>query len=129
MFFVLVTAMLSLQWSVAHIHLAEHHDHDGSHHQHNIQGHAHQSFNHHDDFTDSIHQLHHQDIKLVELGHDCNVQSWNNIDDQTVVLTSVNVQLNFTTHINRITSAGFRYSKQRYLDYSTINLRAPPKIS
>lgn len=129
MFFVLVTAMLSMQWSVAHIHLAEHHDHDGSHHQHNIEGHAHQSFNHDDNFTDSIHQVDHQDIKLVELGHDCNVQSWNNIVDQPVVLTSVNFQLNFTPHINSITSSGFSYSKRRYPDYSTINLRAPPVFS
>ena len=49
MLFVLVTAMLSMQWSVNHIHLAEHHDHDGTHHQHNTEAHAHQSFSHNDD--------------------------------------------------------------------------------
>ena len=129
MFFVLVAALLSMQWSSAHIHLAEHHDHDGSHHQHNIEGHAHQSFTHNDDFPDSNHKVHQQEVNLVELGNDYNVQNWNNIDDQPVALTSVNIQLNFTHHINSIESSGFSNSKRRYIDYSTINLRAPPKFS
>lgn len=126
MLFVLVTTMLSMQWSTAHIHLAKHHEHDGSHHQHNIEAHAHQSFIQNDNITDPNHQL---DINVVELGNDCNVHSWNNIDDQSVVLTSINLQLNFTPHINSIGSSGLSDSKQRYIDYSTINLRAPPKFS
>ncbi|MCW8901504.1 MAG: hypothetical protein OQK75_04945 [Gammaproteobacteria bacterium] len=118
-----------MQWSSAHIHLAEHHNHDGSHHQHNIEGHAHQSLTHNDHVPDSNHQVHKQDVKLVELGNDCNVQSWNNIDDQPVVLTSVNLQLNLTHHIISIESSGLSNSKRRYIDYSTISLRAPPKFS
>ena len=129
MFFILVTALLSMQWSSAHIHLAEHHDHDGNHHQHNIEGHAHQSFTHNDDFSNSNHQVHQQDVKLVELGNDCNIQKWNNIDDQTVVLTALNFHLNFTSHEYAIEPSGFNNSKRRYIDYSTIHLRAPPKFS
>ena len=129
MFFVLVTAMLSMQWSTAHIHLAEHHDHDGSHHQHNTKAHAHQSFAHNDDFIDSSQQVYHQDVKVVEICSDCNIHNWNNIDDQPIVLTSVNDQLNFTPHVRNIESSGFSNSKRRYIDYSTINLRAPPKFS
>lgn len=129
MFFVLISALLSMQWSPAHIHLAEHHDHDGSHHQHNIESHAHQSYTHHDDFPDSNHQVDQQEVKLVELSNDCNVQSWNNIDDQPVLFTSVNLQLTLTHHINSIESSGFSNSKRRYIDFSTINLRAPPQFS
>ena len=95
MFFVLVTAMLSMQWSVTHIHLAEHHDHDGSHHQHNTEAHAHQSFTHNDDLTNSDHQIFQQDVKVVEVCSECIVYNWNNIDDQPVLLTSLNFQLNF----------------------------------
>ena len=126
MLLVLVTAMLSMQWSSAHIHLVEHHDHDGSHHQHNVEAHAHQSFTQNDNIADSSHQL---DVNVVELGNDCNVHNGNNIDVQPVVLTSINLQLNFTPHINSIESSGLSNSKRRYIDYSTINLRAPPKFS
>lgn len=129
MFFVLVAALLSTQWSSTHIHLAEQHDHDGIQHQHNIESHAHQSFSHDDIFSDSIHQVNQQELKLVELGYECNVQSWNNIDDLPIILSYVNLQLIFTHHINKIKSAGFGNSKRRYIDYSTINLRAPPKFS
>ena len=38
-----VTAILSTQWTPAHIHLSNSHDHDGVHHQHVSQTHSHQS--------------------------------------------------------------------------------------
>ena len=129
MFFVLVTAMLSMQWSVTHIHLAEHHDHDGSHHQHYAEAHAHQSFTHNDDLINSDHQIFQQVVKVVEICSECIVYNGNNIDDQPVLLAALNFQLNFTPHIYSIESSGFSNSKRRYIDYSTINLRAPPKFS
>jgi len=129
MFFVLVIAMLSMQWSTAHIHLAEHHDHDGSHHQHNIEAHSHQSFTQNDNYVDSTHQINEQKVKVVELDNDCNIHNWNNLDDQPVTLTSVNLQLNIIHHSSNIESSEFSNSKHRYIDYSTINLRAPPKFS
>lgn len=129
MFFVLVTAMLSMQWSTAHIHLAEHHDHDGSHHQHNIDTHSHQSFTQNDNYIDSTHQINEQKVKVVELDNDCNIHSWNNLDDQPITLTSVNFQLNLIHHSSNFELSEFRNSKRRYIDYSTINLRAPPKFS
>jgi len=129
MFFVLVTALLSMQWSTAHIHLAAHHDHDGSHHQHNTEAHAHQSLTHNNGLINSDHQIFQQEVKVVEICSDCNIYNWNNIDDQPVVLTALNFQQNFTPHINSIESSGFSNSKRRYIDYSTINLRAPPKFS
>jgi len=125
-FFVLVTALLSMQWSTAHIHLAEHHDHDGIDHQHHIKTHVHQPFSHTDGSIDSSQQIFLQPINVVELDHGCNVFRWNNIDDQPVVLTSTSLQLNISPYINSIESAILSNSKRRYLDYSTINLRAPP---
>ena len=129
MFFVVVIAMLSMQWSTAHIHLAEHHDHDGGHHQHNIEAHSHQSFTQNDNYVDSTYQVNEQKVKVVELDNDCNIHSWNNLDDQLVIVTSVNLQLNIIHYSSNIESSEFSNSKHRYIDYSTINLRAPPKLS
>lgn len=134
-FFVLITAMLSMQWSTDHIHLAEHHDHDGSHHQHNIEAHSHQSFIldksyiKKDNYIDSTHQINEQKVKVVELDNNSNIHSRNNLDDQPVTLTSVNFLLNLIHHSSNIESSEFSNSKRRYIDYSTINLRAPPKFS
>lgn len=128
-FFILVTAMLSLQWSSAHIHLAEYHDHDGEHHQHNVQAHAHQSFSPNDNYFDSNHQIDSQNIKVIELGNDCNIHNWNNLDDQCIALTSAHFPHNLTHNFSRVESSANRRSKQRYLDYSTLHLRAPPQIS
>jgi len=125
-FFVLVTALLSMQWSTAHIHLAEHHDHDGIDHQHQIKTHVHQSFSHNHDSIDSNKPVFLQSINVVELDQSYNVFRWNNIDDQPVVLISASLQLNIYPHINSLESASLSSSKRRYLDYSTINLRAPP---
>jgi len=125
-FFVLVMALLSMQLSTAHIHLAEHHDHDGIDHQHHVKTHTHQSFSHNDDSIDSNKQIFQQQINVVEIDHDSNIFRWNNIDDQPVVLTTTNLQLNILPPINSIEPAILSSSKRRYLDYSTINLRAPP---
>lgn len=129
MFFVLITAMLSMQWSTAHIHLAEHHDHDESYHQHNIEAHSHQSFAQNDNHIDSTHQINEQKVKVVELDNDCNIHQWNNLDDQPVTLTSVSIQLNLIHHSGNIELLEFSNSKRRYIDYATINLRAPPNFS
>lgn len=129
MFFVLITAMLSMQWSTAHIHFAEHHAHDGSHHQHNTEAHAHQSFTQNDNFVDSINQINEHEANIVELDTDCNIHKWNNYDDQPLASTLVTIQLSFIPQSGSIETSEFSKSKRRYIDYSTIHLRAPPKFS
>lgn len=127
-FFILIVTLLSMQWSTAHIHLAEHHDHNGSHHQHKLESHAHQSFTQHDSFVDSIQQINDHEINLVELDNDCNTHKWNNFDDQTLALNFTTIQPDILQS-DSIATSMFRSSKQRYIDYSSINLRAPPKFS
>ena len=126
---VLLTAFLSMQWSTAHIHLAEHHDHDGSHHQHAIEAHAHQSISSHDNSIDSTHQVDDHNVNLVELDHDCNRQSGEKLDNHSIALTPADFQLNIFPQKDRIELPEFNNSKHRYLDYSTIQLRAPPQLS
>jgi len=128
-FFVVIAAMLSMQWSSVHIHLAEHHDHQGNHHQHKSEAHAHQTLTQNNDFIDSNYRAHQQNIKVVELGNDCNIHNWNNIDDQPIVLSSVSNFARFIPHLSNLESSEFNRSKRRYIEYSTIHLRAPPKFS
>jgi len=128
-FFVLITAMLSMQWSITHIHLAEHHVHNDSHHQRIIETHAHQSFIQNDYFIDSIQQIHDHDANIVVLDNDCNIHKWNNLGDQSLALTSVTFQSSFIFQSDSVETAGFNNSKQRYNDYSIIHLRAPPNFS
>lgn len=133
MFFVLVIALLSMQWSTAHIHLAEHHVHDGSHHLHNIEVHSHQSLteNNNLDSTQLIYEVQANDhqVKVVEFDNDCNIHKWNSIDEQAITLTSVNFQLNLIHRLTNYPSPEFNNSKRRYIDVSTVKLRAPPKLS
>lgn len=128
-FFVLITAMLSMQWSTAHIHLAEHHEHDGSHHQHTTKAHTHQTFTHSDDFIGSSQKVYLQETNVVELYDDCNIKNHNNVNEQPIVLSSVDNQLNITPYVSSIEPLEISNSKRRYIDDSTINLRAPPKHS
>ena len=127
--FVLVTAFISMQWSAAHIHLTEHHDHGGSHHQHNYETHAHQSISSQVNIHDSIHQVNDHNINTVELDNECNTQSGNKYGNQPIVLISNELQFSYLAQIIDSKIRHYSNSKHRYLDFSTINLRAPPKSS
>lgn len=63
--FVFIVAFIAMQWTTAHIHLAEHHDHDGSHHQHNLEAHLDHFVDDHVDIFDLSHQL--GDANIIEL--------------------------------------------------------------
>ena len=128
-FFILLVALLSMQWSTAHIHLAEHHDHNGSHHQHQLKSHAHQSFTQHDSFVDSVQQSDDHEVNLVELDNNCNIHKWNNFDDQASALNFTTLHANVILQSGNVALSRFHTSKRRYIDYSNINLRAPPKLS
>ena len=129
LFVVLITAFLAMQWSTAHIHLAKHHGHDGSHHQHNIAAHAHQLIDRHDDSIDSSHQIDNGTITVVDVDCECNSQSGKKFDEQPVTIAQTGLKLSSLSQTGSIESSEFGTSKQRYLDYSTIHLRAPPKLS
>ena len=129
MFFVLVTAFLSMQWSSAHIHLAEHHDHDGSHHQHEVQVHGHQSITQDDNSSSFIYQIENHNANVVEIEHQCNTKNGNHFEDQFIASTPDDYHLNFISQKSSIEAIGSNNPKQRYIDYSTIYGRDPPKSS
>jgi len=137
--FVLITAFLSMQWSVAHIHLEGHHDHGEAHHQHQVEAHAHHALaqhasshsnsqhhivaNHHPDTIDSANVDIH--INVVELDHDCNATNGKIKTPANAVIASIIWQstrpLTSTFH-----QPHFANIKASYLEQSSIQLRAPP---
>jgi hypothetical protein len=123
----LVTAFLTVQWTTAHIHLAEHHDHDGSHHQHDIQAHAHHSSDHHADSVDSSDVTGDHDV--VELDHECSSPCWKNLGDQPVASGLPELRLMASSQSSGVILPEADDNKQSYLTYSTIRLRAPPQFS
>ncbi len=124
--FVLITAFLTMQWTAAHIHLAEHHDHDGSHHQHSIEAHSHQLAGHHTDTIDS--PLQSEDLSVVELDHEYNLASGKKKTPATAAISSVLQQLSLFQPIDTELPVILN-TKLSYLDRSTIYLRAPPCLS
>ena len=124
LFLVLLVSFLSLQWSSAHIHLAEQHNHDGTHHQHEIEAHSH----HQTLSADSAHSIDDSD-KLVELDLDCNRYATSKYDSQYIVFSSVNNHLSIYYQAGDNAPPVIHKSKLRYIDYSTIQFRGPPQTS
>lgn len=129
MFFVLVVAFLSMQWSSAHIHLAQHHDHGGSHHQHGVEAHAHQSITQDENSNRSTFETDNHDVNVVEIEHQCNTKNGNHFDEQFIASTPCDFHLSFSALKSSFESTELNSSKQRYLDYTTIYGRAPPQAS
>ena len=79
-FLVLVTAFLSMQWSPAHIHLAEHHNHGGGQHHHNIEVHVHQrlSSSHHQSFYVTNGADNH-DVNVVDIQQEFSLQNYQHL--------------------------------------------------
>ena len=127
--FVLLAAFLSMQWSTAHIHLAEHHNHDESHHQHTVEAHAHQSITPHNNSNDSTHQESDHSVSVIELDHVCDRQSGDRLDNHTITSIPANFELILLPQQSSIKLPKVNTFKHRYIDYSTLQLRAPPKYS
>lgn len=129
MFLVLVSAILSMQWTTAHIHLEEHHDHDGSHHMHDVKAHAHQSITQDDNSSSSTYQIDNHYVNVVDIDHQGNTKSGNQIDDHVIALTSDSFLPRYISLQSSVLPIEFNSSELQYIDYSTIHLRAPPKIA
>lgn len=125
-FLFVITAFLAVQWSSAHVHLAEHHAHDGSHHQHLSTGHLHGYGSHHAGVIDVSHADSHD--KVVELDHECTSPSWSKLDDQPDVLSQPKRYLRHLFYCERLGILSIAESRASWLSYSTIRLRAPPYL-
>jgi len=114
-----------MQWTAAHIHLAEHHDHDGSLHQHSIEAHTHQLTSHHADTIDSSHQP--GNFSVVELDHEFNTSKGKKQEKpSTAAITLVFQQLTFSQPI-ALEFPEIINTKLSYHGRSSVRLRAPPQ--
>lgn len=129
--FSLITALLFLQWSATHIHLAGEHEHDAVQHQHAATVHQHQITSHHEDVIDIASDTfsHIDSSKVIELEHVC-TQFHGNLDKLFVVIP-VGSTKSFERQnaSNRLVIDYQKESYQSFHQYSSIRLRAPPVVS
>ena len=122
----LIFAFLAAQWSVSHIHLAEHHDHDGKHHQHKSEVHTHNSIDNNIEAIDFTHQS--NDLNVVELDHEINSHKVDQANSPFVAIISsafprLTLSLPHDTWL-----PDFFNTRIDYLSRSTVSPRAPPPI-
>ena len=124
--FYLVAALLSLQWSASHIHLATLHDHNDELHYHSIEVHSHELNIHHADSIEVTHYDNHGNV--IEINHDTCLQK-NEKQQSIALINSVDIyqisppslpEYQFSSSINLKPDDLHRYS---------IYLRAPPVFS
>jgi len=126
--FSLITALLFLQWSTTHIHLAGEHEHDGAQHQHDVTSHQHQFAIHHADAIDvaNVSMSHADNYNVIEIDNVCTqfhgklaklfnvIPAASNIISQRIILSK------------RVATSYLQDIHQTYLQYTSIRLRAPP---
>jgi len=120
----LVIAFLSMQFSSAHIHLAENHQHDGSQHAHKSRGHSHALSDHHEDAFDSSQSP--ADYRVVEISQESALQACNSDHGSELIFTLL---FELFTPLQVAIRPGFSntYNHQAsWLSYSNVRLRAPP---
>lgn len=83
-----------MQWSSAHIHLAENHEHDASHH-HEVEVHSHQSIYQDDNSSSATNEKYNHNNNIVEIEHQCNTKSGKYLDENYIALTPDYFHLRF----------------------------------
>jgi len=124
----LVTAILFLQWSSQHIHLAGEHEHDSGQHHHVASVHQHQAFSQHADaidIADSTHS-HADNSKVVELNHVC-TECHSKQAEKFAVLSLIILNYSERSTVPQIVVRSNQLQVyQSYHQYTSIGLRAPP---
>ena len=134
--FILITALLfSLQWSSAHIHLADEHEHSGEQHEHSVTAHNHQLASHHRDVIDSANMditadsIAHDNHKVIELEQLCALYHGNNLDKSPVLLSSIEAFYYQAYERKHSFTSVKNISYNSYLETTPVRLRAPPYFS
>ena len=119
----LAMALLLLQWSGSHVHLAQAHDHGESHHHHSIEAHSHDINSHFDATADIDASYSHHNT--IELAYELNLQKSDKLKKQILLSENQETKVyeaglptyQFISVINPVPTEHCRYS---------IYLRAPP---
>ena len=127
--FSLITALLLLQWSATHIHLAS--EHDSAHHQHEITTHQHHLVSHHTNVIDvaSVTLSDADSHKIVELEHVC-TQFHGKLGQLITVIASGSWDVLERNVSSKSLITSYQQNiYQTYHQYTSIRLRAPPLVS
>lgn len=133
--FILITAFLSLQWSSAHIHLADEHEHSGEQHEHSVTAHDHQLVSHHRDVIDSANMdiaadsIAHDNHKVIELEQLCTLYHGKNLDKSPILLSSIGTFFYQVYERKHSFTSVKTLSYNSYLETTSVRLRAPPYFS
>lgn len=129
--FSLITALLLLQWSSTHIHLAGEHEHHGDQHQHSVTAHQHQLASQHENVIDSADDTlsHIDNNKVVELEYVCTQCQGNLSHLFAVIPTTAWKSFEQQTLLKQSLTTYKPETYQSYNQYTSIRLRAPPVIS
>ena len=129
--FSLIAAILFLQWSTTHIHLAGEHEHDSGQHQHEVTIHQHKLVSHHADVIDvaSVTLSHADSHKVVELEHVC-TQFHGKLGQLYTAVPSNSWDILEREISSKSDVTSYQQNVyQTYHQYSSIRLRAPPVSS
>lgn len=123
--FYFIAAILSIQWSTAHIHLSEQHDHDGGPHYHSIEAHAHHPGNLHAVLIELSHQA---NADVVEIDHKYRLTNSTNQKKLPDTIQASAFQTPLLC-LSKIQLSEIITTKLGYLYQSTVYLRGPPLLS
>lgn len=126
MVFSLITTLLSMQWSMTHIHLSEQHNHDGGLHHHSIEAHAHNPISHHSDLVELSHQT--SDADVLELNHEYKLTGSTKQKKVpiTILASAFHPPL---VELSKAVLFEVIFTNSEHLDQTTVYLRGPPLLS
>ena len=120
----LMIALVSMQLSSAHIHVAEHHQHDGSHHAHVSKAHSHALSDHHSDAFENTSTS--ASNLVVEMAQEAIVQINQPLDDHPLAPYQTHHPLTPNTLRVKLAFQRGNHYQASWLRYSNVRLRAPP---
>ena len=126
LYFLIIFALLSLQWSNTHIHLPEYHSHDVTLHKHPIKTHAHQFIDRR--LLDRAFTHQKGDARAIEFAEEFRYSRDTKQTSPLFTTFTVNSSLPYTPTTTAERRA-IDTVKLRDLNRSSINVRAPPHVS
>ncbi len=122
----LITSLLFIQWSTAHMHLPTQHEHDGGRHHHSIEIHAQHSGSHHANQIDSFHQS--SETNAIELNSECRLTSSTKQKKRPDNLQTTAFQP-LLLNLPKAVLSGIISTNLGYLCQTSVYLRGPPLFS
>ena len=122
----LITSLLFIQWSTAHMHLSTQHEHDGGPHHHSTEVHTQHSGSHHANQIDSSPQS--SETNVVELNSEYRLTNSTKQKKRIDTLQTSAFQPPLL-YLSKALLSGIISTNLGYLNQTTVYLRGPPLFS